>query len=102
MNINPRIKGSEKLATMELEVQRTVEFFKKTLFMRDTETQAEGEADSLWGAPCRTPESPPEPKADAQPLSHPGVLTSGISEPRMIRSESLRNQRMREMHSWQI
>ena len=45
--------------------------------MRDTETQAEGEA-----APCgkpdsgldpRAPGSHPEPKTDAQPLSHPGV-----------------------------
>ena len=44
---------------------------------REAETQAEGEA-----APCRepdaafdprTPGSRPEPKADAQPLSHPGV-----------------------------
>ena len=38
--------------------------------MRDTEieaeTQAEGEAGSMQG-------SQPEPKADAQPLSHPGV-----------------------------
>ena len=45
------------------------------LFIRDTwreaDTQAEGEAGSLWEARCgldpRTPESCPEPKADAQP-----------------------------------
>ena len=51
------------------------------LFMRDTEreadTQAEGEAGSLqgarWGLDPGTPGSHPEPKADAQPLSHPGV-----------------------------
>ena len=49
--------------------------------MRDSQkeaaTQAEGEAGSLWGADVglnpRTPGSRPEPKADAQPLSHPGV-----------------------------
>ena len=45
------------------------------LFMKDTEaeTQAEGEAGSLWGTSCRTRGSGPEPKADAQPLSHPGA-----------------------------
>ena len=50
--------------------------------MRDTqkeaETQAEGEAGSLQGAQCKTqswtPGSCPEPKADAQPLSHSGIL----------------------------
>ena len=44
---------------------------------REAETQAEGEAGSMQGARCGTqsqdPESGPEPKADAQPLSHPGV-----------------------------
>ena len=44
---------------------------------REAETQAEGEAGSLWGVDAglypRTPKSRPEPKADAQPLSHPGV-----------------------------
>ena len=47
---------------------------------REAETQAEGEAGSLWGARCGTrsqdPRSRPELKADAQPLSHPGVPTS--------------------------
>ena len=47
--------------------------------MRDTETQAEGEAGSMQGSlpnvglDPRTPGSHPEPKADAQPLSHPGI-----------------------------
>ena len=49
------------------------------LFMRDTwreaETQAEGETGSLHdpdaGLDSRTLGSCPEPKADAQPLSHP-------------------------------
>ena len=49
--------------------------------MRDTqrgaETQAEGEAGSIQGAPCGTrsqdPGSCPEPKADAQPLSPRGI-----------------------------
>ena len=44
---------------------------------REAETQAEGEADSSQGALCGTqsldPESRPEPKAEAQPLNHPGV-----------------------------
>ena len=38
---------------------------------RDTETQAEGEARSMQGAPYGTWGSRPEPKADAQLLSHP-------------------------------
>ena len=41
--------------------------------MRDTETQAEGGAGSPQGLDPRTPRSQPEPKADAQPLSHPGA-----------------------------
>ena len=43
----------------------------------EAETQAEGEAGSLLGSRCGTqsqdPGSQPEPKADAQLLSHPGV-----------------------------
>ena len=50
--------------------------------MRDTEkeaeTQAEGEAGSLQGAPCgtrsRTPGSGPGLEAGIKPLSHPGCL----------------------------
>ena len=46
--------------------------------MTDTETQAEGEAGSLRGELTvglnpRTLGSRPEPKADAQPLSHPSA-----------------------------
>ena len=54
-------------------------FFKIYLFMTDieAETQGEGEAGSLQGAGCGTRSwdlgSLPEPKAGAQPLSHPGV-----------------------------
>ena len=60
-------------------------FFKKgsSLFIherqkeREAETWAEGEVGSLQGAQCETRSwglvSHPEPKADAQPLSHPGV-----------------------------
>ena len=47
--------------------------------MRDTEKEADtgrGEVGSTQGARCRTqswdPRITPEPKADAQPLSHPG------------------------------
>ena len=44
---------------------------------REAETQAEGEAGSLGGPHVRfnprTPGSRPEPKADAEPLSHPGA-----------------------------
>ena len=47
------------------------------LFMRDTEKEAEGEADSMQGARCGTRSQDlrisPEPKADAQPLSHTGL-----------------------------
>ena len=51
-------------------------------------TQAEGEAGSLWwwcggepnaGLDPRTPGSHLEPKAEAQPLSHPGVPVSLLS-----------------------
>ena len=44
---------------------------------REAETQAEREADSMRkpnvGLDPRTPGSHREPKADAQPVSHPGV-----------------------------
>ena len=44
---------------------------------REVETQAEGEAGSLLGAQCGTRfgilGSCPEPKANAQPLSHTGI-----------------------------
>ena len=57
------------------------DFFKDFiyLFIRNTERgkDTEGEAGSLKGARCGTPSpdpgSRPEPKADAQLLSHPGV-----------------------------
>ena len=59
-------------------------FFFKILFiypwetLREVETQAQGEAGSLWRARCgtlhpRTLGSRPELKADAQSLCHPGV-----------------------------
>ena len=56
------------------------------LFMRDTEreaeTQAEGEAGSCGepnvGLNPRTPGSRPEPKANSQPLSHPGIPEVGF------------------------
>ena len=49
--------------------------------MRDTEREADTQAEekqascgeSDVGLDLRTPGSQPEPKADAQPLSHPGV-----------------------------
>ena len=41
---------------------------------KEAETQAEGEAGSMQGLDPRTPGSRPEPKADAQRLSHPDVL----------------------------
>ena len=42
--------------------------------MRDPETQAEGGEAGLTGSPMR--DLIPGPKADAQPLSHPGVPRS--------------------------
>ena len=54
-------------------------FFFNILFIherhREAETEAEGEAGSLWGAQYGTPGTPgsrPEPKADTHPLSHLG------------------------------
>ena len=52
------------------------------LFMRDTERERQRHRKREKQAPCRehdagldplTPGSYPEPKADAQPLSHPGI-----------------------------
>ena len=49
---------------------------------RDRDTQAEGEAvsprETDVGLDPRTPGSQPEPKTDAQPLSHPGAPPSCI------------------------
>ena len=51
-------------------------------FMKDTERERQRHRQRVKQAPCRkpdvglttqTPASHPEPKADAQPLSHPGV-----------------------------
>ena len=62
-------------------------FFKIYLFMRDTEREARdtsGERSRLparspmWDSIPGPPGSHPEPKADAQPLSHPGVLYSSL------------------------
>ena len=47
--------------------------------LREAEAQAEGEASSDVGLDPGTPGSRPEPKADAQPLSHLGVPTMPIS-----------------------
>ena len=50
---------------------------------REAETQAEGEAGSLHranvGCDPKTPGSRPEPKADAQTLSHPGAPINIVS-----------------------
>ena len=43
---------------------------------REVETQAEEEAGSMQGLDPRTPGSRPKPKADVQPLSHPGAPNS--------------------------
>ena len=81
-NSHTRLKTSI-LHLIFLESIVFVFFFKIYLFIhkryteRETETQAEGEASSLWGTRCGTRSqilgSRPEPKADAQPLSHPDV-----------------------------
>ena len=44
---------------------------------RERGRDIEGEAGSLWGAQCGTPLEL-EPKADAQPLSHPDAPPSHI------------------------
>ena len=56
---------------------------------KEAETQAEGESGSPWGARCGTPSSGtlgshPEPKADAQPLNHPGIPVTGFFLKRFI------------------
>ena len=49
---------------------------------REAETQAEREAGSSQGARCGTqsldPGSRPQPKADAQPLSHPAIPITNL------------------------
>ena len=47
--------------------------------MRETEREAEGEVGRVpdAGLDPGTPGSRPEPKADAQPLNHPGVPVYG-------------------------
>ena len=56
---------------------------------REAEMQAEEEAGFLPGAQCgthpRTLESQPEPKADAQSLSHPSVPIRGQVDLMLIR-----------------
>ena len=84
--INFHENHAEILCCQYRTICREVNFFKfYYLFMRDTEmpdTQAEGEAGSLQVAWCRTWSwmlgSHPKPKADAQLLSHPGILRSTI------------------------
>ena len=67
---------------LSLAIIRTQNFKKIFIYLcinmrdpeREAETQAEGEAGSLRGAQCGgTLGSRPDPEADAQPLSHPGV-----------------------------
>ena len=52
-------------------------YFLETQKEREAETQAEGEEGFLQGAQCGTLSqilgTGPGPKADAQPLSHPGI-----------------------------
>ena len=55
-------------------------FFKNILFTDSWETQREREAERDAGSPMWDSilGSHPEPKADAQPLSHPGILYGRI------------------------
>ena len=72
----------------EVEVNDLSIFFLRfSLFIHEKHRErgrdmAEGEADSMQGAPCGTrsctPRSRPEPKTDAQSQSHPGVPDSSI------------------------
>ena len=74
------------LTGVETLTQAPKGFFKKDfiyLFMKDTHRERQGHRQKEKQAPCREPDvglnprtpqgSRPEPKADAQPLSHPGV-----------------------------
>ena len=70
-------------------------FFFKILFIYERHTHTEREAENRQRekqAPCREPDagldprrlgSQPEPKADAQPLSHPGVLGKIVLKQRL-------------------
>ena len=53
---------------------------------REAETQAKGEAGSMQGARrgtrSRVSRITPEPKADSQPLSHPGIPEMGFRCPK--------------------
>ena len=76
--LNPQEKlCPQPVVNLQNEVpSRRIFFFLKTyLFTREGETQAEG--GSMQGADAvldpGTPGSQPGPKADAQPLSHPGT-----------------------------
>ena len=63
-------------------------FFFKILFIHERDTQRQRHKQREKKAPCggtnvgldpRTPGSRPEPKTDAQPLSHPGVPNEFLS-----------------------
>ena len=65
--------------------------------MRHTQTHRQRHRQREKQAPCRepyvgldlgTPGSHPEPKADAQPLNHPGVLSRDILNEKSINLES--------------
>ena len=71
-------------------------YLKDFIYEKHTEREAETQAEEKQ-APCSEPNvgldpgtlgSYPGPKADAQLLSHPGVLTSGYLYPRQMRSLS--------------
>ena len=63
---------------MSVRVEHFILFYLKILFIHERETQAEGRSRLPAGSRCGTPIDPgtlgsrPEPKTDAQLLSHPG------------------------------
>ena len=68
--------GEESERFYTLHFQDPHFFFFKDLFMRDTERQRKRQGplgEPNVGLDPRIPGSQPKPKADAQPLSHPGA-----------------------------
>ena len=74
-------RGPERVANLVFRSRFFVFFFKDLiyLFMRDTEREKQRHRQREKQAPCREPDGGLDPrshpglKADAQPLSHPGV-----------------------------
>ena len=68
--------------------QMMCSIFKKIFICSWRHREAEGEAERDVGLDSRTPGSQPEPKADAQPLSHPGAQWTTLCDPSPVASDN--------------